>query len=190
MISDSADNKKIRYIILFILYSVFTSFLPISAHGHVNILDILFFFIFLIAYMKTKESTDIFKKLKFNNINVIFKNKILISALFYYLFFIIKNLIINKSNFTFSFDILICAPFEEEFLYRLLPVAFLDEIFEYDLPKAFITALLFSFNHDYSIYGKSIIFLLGILFYYSYKKTDSIYAPMLFHFIDNLTVSF
>ncbi|KAF2955108.1 MULTISPECIES: CPBP family intramembrane glutamic endopeptidase [Marinitoga] len=150
----------------------------------------IMFLLYLIAvYIEIKGDKSLKFYFKFNNFTIIFKNKLLLFILIFYLFGIyikIKNFDFNAFS---SIDLMAItwAPIYEEILYRLIVIGFLEIIFKSNKIVCFISAFIFAIVHQqYTLLdGKLFIFIFAIINYYSFKKSKTIYSPMLYHFLNN-----
>ena len=81
------------------------------------------------------------------------------------------------------FGVAVIAPIFEEILFRGIMFRALDEKMTF-MKAAIISSFIFAFGH-FDFYRFIPIFILGMIMAFLYKKTRTIYAPILFHIMVN-----
>lgn len=158
-----------------------------------NLLIVYFSIIFFIYFYITKDSESI-KYLKLPKLKNLSFNLLSIILLFYLLRFFIANafsydsvspILVIENNI----NSIIKAPIYEELIMRFFFFIILIRIFDFVKDKfykeiiiGFIISAIFSIMHRELFL---INFFSGIVFYYSFRKSKSIYVPIFIHFIHN-----
>ena len=161
------------------------------------LLTVYFSIIFFIYFYITKDSESI-KYLKLPKLKNLSFNLLSIILLFYLLRFFIANafsydsvspILVIENNI----NSIIKAPIYEELIMRFFFFITLIRIFDFVKDKfykeiiiGFIISVVFSIMHREHFL---IFFFSGIVLYYSFRKSKSIYIPIFIHFIHNYATS-
>jgi membrane protease YdiL (CAAX protease family) len=186
-------KKEKIFLIAIFLVSVFLSWNIYN----IILLTVYFSIIFFIYFYITKDSKSI-KYLKLPELKNLSFNLLSVILLFYLLRFFIANafsydsvspiLVIENNIYT-----VIIAPIYEELITRFFFFILLIRIFDFVKDKfykeiiiGFIISVVFSIMHRELFL---IHFFSGIVLYYSFRKSKSIYIPIFIHFINNYASS-
>ena len=163
-----------------------------------RIVYIIFFVFLSIGVIKDlkEKNLNIKNKINIKNINIKFilimilltlTSRIILELV---LPFIFKNTESNSNSlqigqFIMEFiSICICAPICEEIIFRFGLYEYLNKKVNV-IFSIIITSILFSIFHLYSLDGVIILFIVSIIWNYSYYKTNNLIYPILLHFIFN-----
>ncbi|NUU96131.1 hypothetical protein XO10_07585 [Marinitoga sp. 1135] len=185
---NNMENQSFRIKIIIFFHIIAIAYVGITST--ISYFWAIMFLLYLIAvYIEIKGDETLKFYFKFNNFTIIFKDKLLLFILIFYLFGIYIKIKNFDFNAFFSIDLMSItwAPIYEEILYRLIVISFLEIIFKNNKLICFISAFIFAVVHEqYTLLdGKSFVFISAIIYYYSFKKSKSIYSPMLYHFLNN-----
>jgi len=172
---------------VFLLWNIYTY----------NLLIVYFSIIFFIYFYITKDSESI-KYLKLPKLKNLSFNLLSIILLFYLLRFFIANafsydsvspILVIENNI----NSIIKAPIYEELIMRFFFFIILIRIFDFLKDKfykeiiiGFIISAIFSIMHRELFLNH---FFSGIVLYYSFRKSKSIYVPIFIHFVSNYASS-
>ena len=151
---------------------------------------------FSIIKSMRNRNIDIKKKLSFKNIDYKFILKL---SFFYFLLNSLLDLIdyffnismadsMDKSIISlfvlFMTDCLI-APFTEEIIFRFGLYELLKTKIN-TIISIILTSIIFSVIHGYNIYATLYLFVLAVIWNYSYYKKDNLIYPIILHFLLNI----
>lgn len=168
--------KNLMYIIIFILLAIYA-----------------------IDKRKNKYKDNIKNKLNFKNIDLkyLIGSSCLTLGISIILFQVISLLPIETSDNGFDINVLsICVYFITTCLLGsiLEEIVFRFGLYEYFNAKIkpfysiLITSLIFSIFHMYGLGGIIILFIISIIWNYSYYKTNNLIYPIVSHFVYNLYI--
>ena len=179
-------SLQLRYILQLILFLYLYHF-----YGEIffrsEILLSIFIAAFVILFMKTQNSFEILRYLSYKNFKKYLSKRYIVSWLTL-LFFLIIGL--SRISYMDKYELFIAcvyAPIFEELIYRLVIGRYLKVIFKKTWIACLITTVIFTLGHTVQEPQELIsVFIGGLIFFISFEKTETIYIPMILHFLWNL----
>ena len=179
-------SLQLRYILQLILFLYLYHF-----YGEIffrsEILLSIFIAAFVILFMKTQNSFEILRYLSYKNFKKYLSKRYIVSWLTLLFFLIIGLSRISYMDKYEFFIACVYAPIFEELIYRLVIGRYLKVIFKKTWIACLITTVIFTLRHTVQEPQKLIsVFIGGLIFFISFEKTETIYIPMIIHFLWNL----
>jgi len=151
----------------------------------------------IIDNLKTKDKINIKDRISFKNINISFLIKMLCLSFFLRILIEQISLLINTNQLS-----TFVTPNWLEIITEFISTCVFASIFEEIIIRfglyeklskkmnfvfaIIISSIIFAFLHLYNYYGFIILFIISIVWNYSYYKTNNLIYPIILHFIHNI----
>ena len=175
-----------RYILQLILFLYLYHFYG-KIFFRTGILLPIFIAAFVILFIKTQNSFEILRYLSYKNFKKYLSKRYIVLWLTVLFFLVIGLSRISYMNKYELFIACVYAPIFEELIYRLVIGRYLKVIFKKTWIACLITTVIFTLRHTVQEPQELIsVFIGGLIFFISFEKTETIYIPMIIHFLWNL----
>jgi len=179
-------SLQMRYILQLILFLYLYSFYG-EIFFRTGILLPIFIAAFVILFIKTQNSFEILRYLSYKNFKKYLSKRYIVLWLTVLFFLVIGLSRISYMNKYEFFIACVYAPIFEELIYRLVIGRYLKVIFKKTWIACLITTVIFTLGHTVQEPQELIsVFIGGLIFFISFEKTETIYIPMIIHFLWNL----
>ncbi len=179
-------SLQLRYILQLILFLYLYHFYG-KIFFRTGILLPIFIAAFVILFIKTQNSFEILRYLSYKNFKKYLSKRYIVLWLTVLFFLVIGLSRISYMNKYEFFIACVYAPIFEELIYRLVIGRYLKVIFKKTWIACLITTVIFTLGHTVQEPQELIsVFIGGLIFFISFEKTETIYIPMIIHFLWNL----